>query len=94
MSFNELPLDIQIKINHLLFERNDKNIYQIKKCGNGNGKGVCNIFNFLTLGLKQYAFSNRKKVKMGMDGNKIKNVSIMIDCSFGDTDSDTDSDNE
>ena len=90
--FNDLPIDIQIKINLLLFERNDNNIYQIKKCGNGNGKGVCNIFNFLTLGLKQYAFSNRKIVKMCYGENKIKNVEIMIDCDFGDSDSDSDSD--
>ena len=94
MSFNDLPIDIQIKINHLLFERNDKNIYQIKKCGNGNGKGVCNIFNFLTLGLKQYAYDNRKIVKMCYGENKFKNISIMIDYSFGDSDSDSDSDSD
>ena len=89
--FIDLPLDIQIKINLLLFKQNDKNIYQIKKCGNGNGKGVCNIFNFLTFGLKQYAWDNKKLVKM-CNGTTYSYVPIMIDCDFSDSDSDSDND--
>ena len=74
MSFNDLPLDIKIKINLLLYEHTNPNIslsyehngntiYQIPKY-NEYGNKIYNVFDFLKPLLSIWRYQNRKKIKM------------------------------